>query len=361
MRAFTASWKSSADLAKPVEDELVRVAVAGGTEALKQLDLFGDETKDQMTQHATAWAHERAAEMVGMKWADDGSLIPNPNAKWQITQGAGAPALSLRDAARPQEILNHHRRPAETLEKAMSLSLFARLTKVDEEKRLVYGRATEEVVGFDATVKELFGSYQLPLAIGRGTMKVSGKAMAGQFQGRVLSDLFFGISKSVGQTLISDNEAGTIPGTGPYTVTVANSAGWVTDLGVKYAATGLPLTRVASAPATGQYSVAAGVYTFAAADTGLGVGISYTYTPTSNTVGETVTMTNQLLGTAPSFKSVVSQVFNSERVTLTLNQCVATKYTFSTKLEDFNIPEFDFSAFVDSSNTLGTICLGEAS
>lgn len=224
-----------------------------------------------------------------------------------------------------------------------------------------FGALQSADISFDATVKELFGSYQLPLAIGRGTMKVTGKAMAGQFQGRVLSDLFFGISKSVGQTLISDNEAGTIPGTGPYTVTVANSTGWVTDLGVKYAATGLPLTRVASAPATGQYSVAAGVYTFAAADTGLGVGISYTYTPTSNTVGETVTMTNQLLGTAPSFKSVVSQVFNGERVTLTLNQCVATKYTFSTKLEEFNIPEFDFSAFVDSSNTLGTICLGEAS
>ncbi|MBR8248693.1 hypothetical protein [Burkholderia cenocepacia] len=224
-----------------------------------------------------------------------------------------------------------------------------------------FGALQSADISFDATVKELFGSYQLPLAIGRGTMKVTGKAQAGQFQGRVLSDLFFGISKSVGQTLVADNEAGTVPGTGPYTVTVANSTGWVTDLGVKYTATGLPLTRVASAPAVGQYAVAAGVYTFAAADTGLAVAISYTYTPTSNTVGETVTMTNQLLGTAPAFKSVVSQVFNSERVTLTLNQCVSTKYTFSTKLEDFNIPEFDFSAFVDSSNTLGTICLAEAS
>ncbi len=216
-------------------------------------------------------------------------------------------------------------------------------------------------VSFDATVKELFGSYQLPLAIGRGTMKVTGKASAGQFQGRVLSDLFFGISKSVGQTLISDNEAGTVPAATPFTVTVANSTGWQTDLGVKYSATGLPLTRVAATPATGQYSVAAGVYTFASADTGLGVAISYTYNPTSNTVGESVTMTNQLLGTAPSFKSVVSQVFNGERVTLTLNQCVSTKYTFSTKLEDFNIPDFEFSAFVDASNTLGTISLGEAS
>lgn len=225
-----------------------------------------------------------------------------------------------------------------------------------------FGAVQNVDVSFDATVKELFGGYSLPLAIGRGTMKIAGKAQAGQFQGRILSDLFFGVSKTVGQTLVADNEAGTVPSpSGPYTVTVANSTGWVIDLGVKYAATGLPFTRVASGPTVGQYSVAAGVYTFAAADAGLGVAISYTYTPTSNTVGETVSMTNQLIGTQPTFKSVTSQVFNGERLTLTLNQCVATKYTFSTKLEDFNIPEFDFSAFVDASNTLGTICLGEAS
>ena len=35
--------------------------------------------------------------------------------------------------------------------------------------------------------------------------------------------------------------------------------------------------EVASGPTTGQYSVSAGVYTFAAADTLLGVLISYTY------------------------------------------------------------------------------------
>ncbi|WP_080437758.1 phage portal protein [Burkholderia ubonensis] len=75
------------DIAPKVEDQLVRVAVAGGTEALKQLDLFSDETKDQMTEHATAWAKERAAEMVGMKLDADGKLVPNPDAKWQITQG----------------------------------------------------------------------------------------------------------------------------------------------------------------------------------------------------------------------------------------------------------------------------------
>ncbi|TDV04686.1 hypothetical protein [Paraburkholderia caballeronis] len=228
-----------------------------------------------------------------------------------------------------------------------------------------FGALQSASVDFTANTKSLFGSYQLPLAVGRGTMSVEGKAQAGQFQGRILSDLFFGIGKSNGQTLVADGEAQTVPAATPFTVTVANAgaegAGFGIDLGVRDAETGQPLTCVASAPATGQYSVAAGTYTFAAADAGKAVLIDYTYQPSSNAVGETVTMTNPLIGTAPSFKSVVSQTFNGERVTLTLNRCVASKYTFETKLEDFNIPEFDFSAFVDPSNTLGIISLGEAS
>ena len=35
---------------------------------------------------AVKWAHERAAEMVGMKWVG-GELIQNPAAEWQITEG----------------------------------------------------------------------------------------------------------------------------------------------------------------------------------------------------------------------------------------------------------------------------------
>ena len=228
-----------------------------------------------------------------------------------------------------------------------------------------FGALQSASVDFKANTKSLFGSYQLPLAVGRGTMSVDGKAQAGQFQGRVLSDLFFGIGKSVGQTLIADGEAATVPASTPYSVTVANAgssgADFGIDLGVKYAETGMPLICVASNPTVGEYSVSAGTYTFAAADEGVGVAISYTYKPSTNTAGETITMTNPLIGTAPSFKSVVSQQFNGERITLTLNQCVASTYSFATKLEDFNMPEFDFSAFVDSSNTLGIISLGEES
>jgi hypothetical protein len=75
------------------------------------------------------------------------------------------------------------------------------------------------------------------------------------------------------------SEAGTIPAApGPYTVTVAKAAAWTGDGGVVFALTGVPLVKVAAAPAAGQYAVAAGVYTFNAADAAKQVTINYTVT-----------------------------------------------------------------------------------
>ena len=173
-----------------------------------------------------------------------------------------------------------------------------------------------------------------------------------------MNDLFFGSTMATGQLLATDSESGAIPGSSAYTVTVANSATWVLDLGVVYTATGLPLTRVASAPASGQYSVAAGVYTFAAADANLGVKISYTYTTTG---GNTLTINNQPMGAAATFKSVLSLPYNGQKATFTLNACVSTKMSIQTALEDFTKPQFDFNAFADNANVLGTISVAELS
>jgi hypothetical protein len=74
------------------------------------------------------------------------------------------------------------------------------------------------------------------------------------------------------------NEARTIPPTpGPYTITATHAADFVEDLGVTKA--GVPMVKVASAPAAGQYAVnvATGVYTFAAADQNLAVVLRYRY------------------------------------------------------------------------------------
>lgn len=79
---FTA-WK---DLAPLLQDVMAGVAVAGGKDALEQLGLFDDDVLSLMSERAVKYAMERAAEMVGMKIID-GEMVPNPDARWQITEG----------------------------------------------------------------------------------------------------------------------------------------------------------------------------------------------------------------------------------------------------------------------------------
>jgi hypothetical protein len=220
-----------------------------------------------------------------------------------------------------------------------------------------FGILQDVSVDFSFSNKELTGQYGFPVAVGRGTGKISCKAKAARLSGRLLN-LFFGGTKATGQTSVAQDESGTIPTT-PFQVTVANSAFFGIDLGVYDSATGIPFVRVASAPAAGQYSVAAGVYTFNTADVGKIVKISYTYTIAAT--GESITIANQLMGTAPTFKAVATQLFNNLRSTLTLNSNVFSKLGVATKLEDFNIPEFDWSTQADAANNIGTWSLAEAS
>jgi hypothetical protein len=222
-----------------------------------------------------------------------------------------------------------------------------------------FGVTQEMSVDFTAATKPIFGQNNLPFSVAKASLQTKGKITFGQFNGRVINELFFGGNSSAGQTLAVDSESGTIPTT-PYQITVANAATFQTDLGVVDVATGLPMTRVASSPATGQYSVntSTGVYTFASADTTKAVKISYTYTTASG--GQTYTINQQAMGTANTFKTVMSLPYNGQKATLTLNSCVSSKLSLATKLEDFTKPSFDFEAFADSNGTLGTISVAEA-
>lgn len=87
------------------------------------------------------------------------------------------------------------------------------------------------------------------------------------------------ISISYTAGFVVQNEAQTIPAT-PFQVTAnAPNGPWAVDQGVTFANGGAALAPVSGTPATSQYSVANGVYTFAAGDTGKGVLISYSYVP----------------------------------------------------------------------------------
>ena len=209
------------------------------------------------------------------------------------------------------------------------------------------------------TTKQLFGGYQFPVAIGRGTAKITGKAKFARIDAEVLNTLFFNLTTgSTKQIITVDAEPGStaIPTT-PYQLTVSNSATFEADLGVNYATTGQPMTKVASSPAAGQYSVSAGVYTFASADTGATVLISYTYTHA--TLGSSTTITNPVLGTATPFQIDFYQKDpnNTQQWGLRLYSCVSSKLTLATKMEDFTIPEFDFEAYANGANNIGVLNL----
>jgi hypothetical protein len=77
-----------------------------------------------------------------------------------------------------------------------------------------------------------------------------------------------------------EGETASVPSApGPYTVTVAAPFGpWASDGGVAYN-NDTALLAVAGTPGAGEYNVASGVYTFAAADAGAPVLISYGFVP----------------------------------------------------------------------------------
>ena len=220
-----------------------------------------------------------------------------------------------------------------------------------------FGALQDVSIDFQFTTKELFGSYQFPLAIGRGTGKISGKANFAQFNAQAFNDLFFGLSNpSTGELQTAVAEAKTVTAN---TVTVTHNTTFVRDLGIVYATTGLPLSRVTSGPLTGNYSCneSTGVYTFNSGDNNAAVNVSYNWTDAAN--GKQISISNQLLGNAPQFLGVFTNTFQGKQMTLVLNACMSSKLTLATKLEDFTIPAFDFQAFADSANNVGVLSLDE--
>jgi hypothetical protein len=213
-------------------------------------------------------------------------------------------------------------------------------------------------IDFKQTTKELFGEKKFSVAVAAGEMSITGKVTMGAQNARILADLLFNVSGVSGTIAHVDKEAATIPST-PFQITVANGATWTTDLGVMLASDGTVFIRVASAPATGQYSVAAGgVYTFAAADTGKAMVISYLYTIASS--GEKLTLSNQLQGPTGSFTGVMVFPYGSDQDVLTLNNCIPQDHGLATKLSDFGKPTLGFMASTDSADVLGTYAFSQA-
>ena len=216
---------------------------------------------------------------------------------------------------------------------------------------VMFGAVQDTSVDFSFDLKPLYGQNQFALEQARGKGKIDIKASVGRFDPNLFNQLYFGQTTAPGETLSSIAELWTIPAS-PYTVTAANGATFKTDLGVFNTVLGKWLTRVASAPATGQYEVnaATGAYTFASADSGGVVKLYYTYA--SSSTGTTLAGVNPLMGSGPIFSLQLVNSFRGKSISLSFGAVQSSKLGLPMKPDDFSLPSIDMSAQDDGTGNV---------
>lgn len=222
---------------------------------------------------------------------------------------------------------------------------------------LVGGNAFQEFDISDSTdTKMLYGNLKYPVSVAQGKGKLEIGAKLGSVNMMAMNSLLRGQTTVAGiDSIYWDTSAGTAIPASPYTITVTppSSGTWKTDLGVINASTGVPMTRVASAPTTGQYTVSAGAYVFAAADTTIAMKISYEYTATSTTI-QKCTVLNTAMGTAPFVQLYLLQ-YNESASAVWIRKyynVLCSEFKRSSKQDDYSIADLKFTAF---SNTAGQL------
>ena len=222
-----------------------------------------------------------------------------------------------------------------------------------------FGTLQDISIDISKDVKELYGQNAFPVDVSTGKAKIAIKAKSAQIFGALYNSLFFGQTLTTGQTVdYADSTGSVIPAT-PYQVTPTppSSGTWGRDLGV-INGNGDPLTRLASGtPATGQYTVSAGVYTFSSADAGTTVFINYQYTISAS--GKTMNIVNVPMGYSPTFSMDILVTGKGKSLIYTFPQCISSKLSLATKLDDYAIPEFDISAFANAAGQVCTISTAE--
>ncbi len=228
-----------------------------------------------------------------------------------------------------------------------------------------------------SSTKELYGQLQFAVALGRGAAKFSGKAKFGSFSSLAWNTFFFGPGSDGSALPTTTTTGGSSPCVGvdreigtttSHAYTFANTASGTFDydLGVVYTATGGVLTKVASAPAIGQYSVntGTGTWTFNASDTAAnaagGISVAYTWIPTTPTqIVQAINNNAFPMGSAPLFQIVhhVPYATGGTTSSFKIYGAMASKLSFDFKNQDFTIPDIDFMMQANSAGKVMDLIL----
>jgi hypothetical protein len=238
---------------------------------------------------------------------------------------------------------------------------FCKRTDVTLQVPTLLGVLQDMELDIDRTLKELVGQYALPVDVAQAQMKITGKGKYAQVAAGNINNTILGQTQtSASGFQIAAPENHTPAAT---TLTVTNGATFSEDLGVRYHATGNPLTPVASGPTVGQYVAGAagvGTYTLSSSDT---VSLDFYYSYTVTTMQQ-ISAVNQLMGQGTTFELIGSNTYNvcgvNKIISIKLNQCKASKTTMPFKNIDYLMFDLEFQAFADCSGAWGTIAMTDA-
>lgn len=211
-------------------------------------------------------------------------------------------------------------------------------------------------LNIDMELNEARTTQQFKANMATGEKTIRGSASLGAFSARAINQLYFGEQAAAGARLIQNDDRSTLAGS-PFeiTPTVPQSGTWESDLGACLTTDGTVLKRVAGSPGAGEYSVAAGVYTFNTAEDTKEVSISFVYDISG---GEKLSVLNQHKDLAASFELILQGRYNDKQVTWILNKVVADAFSLPSSSESFLIQDFEFEAIADLNGVVGTISQG---
>lgn len=214
----------------------------------------------------------------------------------------------------------------------------------------------------EAEMKELYGANQYPVDIGRGKSKVTIKCKQAQFSAQLFNTIYYGQTLTAGYNAVQADAVGTGftaggAATGVIITPTAPLGGtslFVADLGVQDG-NGVPFTRVASSPTSGQYAITGqatgATYVFSNLDAGTTVFINYQYSNATNPAGgDNLIVYNIPMGQVPVFQAQFYNSRSGQSIWRKFRRCVATKLSMDFKNDDFVIPDFEMGCFADENN-----------
>ncbi|MDD1679310.1 MAG: hypothetical protein LUO93_09055 [Methanomicrobiales archaeon] len=214
---------------------------------------------------------------------------------------------------------------------------------------VVFGLIKKMSAKMNQKIDMLYGSLKFPEEAAAGASTIEGSIDFHRVGSRTFAAILSGAAVTTGIKTGVNGENGQVA---TNTFTVAHGANMYEDLGVFNTVTGLWMVRGSTASGAGIYAVneTTGVYTFNAADSNPLCKFYYSYTEAG--VGETVTLTNDQMGTVPVFELAFFTQFGTRKRGLKLPAVVFEGLSLDFGSEEWMKASVNYHAMADSTGTV---------